>query len=198
MANIPLIIAGGQRGKVVHAPASHIDLAPTIMDYFELPLPKIFEGKSMLGQIHNPLENVNDCVFTEFTRYEVDHDGFGGLQMMRAVITERYKLAVHVLDSDEFYDLYEDPFEIHNLIHDETYASIRNSLHDRLLEHMNETRDMYRGYQWAVRPWRKDKQPTWDNDGYTRQRENEEYEPRQLDYDTGMPMEHASRKKKKY
>lgn len=198
VANIPLIIAGGQRGKVVQAPASHIDLAPTIMDYFELPLPKIFEGKSMLGQIHNPLENVNDYVFTEFTRYEVDHDGFGGLQMMRAVITERYKLAVHVLDSDEFYDLYEDPFEIHNLIHDETYASIRNSLHDRLLEHMNETRDMYRGYQWAVRPWRKDKQPTWDNDGYTRQRENEEYEPRQLDYDTGMPMEHASRKKKKY
>ena len=61
---------------------------------------------------------------------------------------------------------------------------------------MNETRDMYRGYQWAVRPWRKDKQPTWDNDGYTRQRENVEYEPRQLDYDTGMPMEHASRKKK--
>ena len=29
----------------------------------------------------------------------------------------------------------------------------------------------------------------------TRQRENEEYEPRQLDYDTGLEMESAVRKK---
>ena len=118
--------------------------------------------------------------------------------MMRAVITERYKLAIHVLDSDEFYDLSKDPHEVHNLINDESYTEVRNLLHDKLLEHMNATRDMYRGYQWAVRPWRKDKKPSWDNDGYTRQRENEEYEPRQLDYDTGMPMEQASRTKKKY
>ena len=34
-----------------------------------------------------------------------------------------------------------------------------------------------------------------ENDGYTRQRENEEYEPRQLDYDTGLPMITAVRKK---
>jgi uncharacterized sulfatase len=54
---------------------------------------------------------------------------------------------------------------------------------------------MYRGYQWAVRPWRPDKKPCWANDGYTRQRENEEYEPRQLDYDTGLAMLTAVRKK---
>ena len=32
----------------------------------------------------------------------------------------------------------------------------------------------------------------------TRQRENEEYEPRQLDYDTGLPMVQAVRSKKLY
>ena len=31
--------------------------------------------------------------------------------------------------------------------------------------------------------------------GMTRQRENEEYEPRQLDYDTGLPMTQAVRAK---
>lgn len=71
-------------------------------------------------------------------------------------------------------------------------------MHDILLEHMNETRDLYRGYQWAARYWRKDKKPTWDNDGYTRQRENEEYEPRQLDYDTGLKMVKAVRRKALY
>ena len=61
---------------------------------------------------------------------------------------------------------------------------------------MDDTRDLYRGYQWKMRPWRKNVTPDWNNGGYTRQRENEEYEPRQLDYDTGLPMEKAVRNKK--
>lgn len=84
---------------------------------------------------------------------------------------------------------------MNNLINDENYAEARNAMHERLIEHMNNTRDLYRGYQWRMRPWRKDFVPDWDNEGYTRQRENEEYEPRQLDYDTGLPMESATRKR---
>lgn len=195
VANIPLIIKGGAAGQTVDAPASHIDLAPTVMEYFGLPVPKLMEGKSMLSQIYYPEKRINDYVFTEFTRYEVDHDGFGGLQMMRAVISERYKLVIHLMDSDEFYDLEKDPWEVENQIDSEEYADIRNRMHDILLEHMNQTRDLYRGYQWAARPWRPEKTPVWENEGFTRQRENEEYEPRQLDYDTGLPMAEAVRKK---
>lgn len=195
VANIPLIIRGGEAGKTVTSPASHIDLVPTIMDYMNIPIPKLLEGKSMMPLIKDTSVRINDVVYTEFTRYEVDHDGFGGLQMMRAAISERYKLVIHLLDSDEFYDLYEDPYEVKNLIENPDYKTFRNQLHDQLLEHMNQTRDLYRGYQWAVRSWRKDKQPSWENSGYTRQRENEEYEPRQLDYDTGLPMQDAVRLK---
>lgn len=199
VANIPLLIRGGEKGKVVQYPASHIDLAPTIMDYFGKKLPKAFAGKSMLPQIYDTTRKINDVVFTEFTRYEVDHDGFGGLQMMRAASTERYKLALHLMDTDEFYDIQDDPCEVRNRIADEAYAQIRNDLHDQILKEMDETRDMYRGYQWAVRPWRSDYQPTWANSGCTRQKEEEEiYEPRQLDYDTGLPMKEAVRKKQQY
>jgi uncharacterized sulfatase len=195
VANIPLIVKGGAKGKVVDAPASHIDIVPTVMDYMGLSIPKILEGKSMLPQIYDTSKKINETVFTEFTRYEVDHDGFGGLQMMRAAITRRYKLVINLLDSDEFYDLEKDPWEVRNFINDADSAAARDLLHDELLEQMNRTRDLYRGYQWAARPWRKDKEPVWENDGYTRQRENEEYEPRQLDYDTGLPMKEAVRKK---
>ena len=114
---------------------------------------------------------------------------------MRAATGERYKLVLNLLDTDEFYDMKKDPYEVHNLIKDPAYAKERDTLHDALLDHMNVTRDLYRGYQWSARPWRTDKKPTWQNDGYTRQRENEEYEPRQLDYDTGLPMVEAVRKK---
>ena len=194
VANIPLIIRGGARG-VVREMASHIDLTPNILDYMGLPVPKLLEGKSMLPQIRDPGVAVNDVVFSEFTRYEVDHDGFGGLQMMRAAMTKRFKLVIHLMDTDEFYDLAQDPHEVHNRIGDPACAAARNALHDALLAHMDETRDVHRGYQWAVRPWRPEMRPTWSNSGCTRQRENEEYEPRQLDYDTGLPMREAVRKK---
>ncbi len=195
VANIPFIIKGGEIGKVVDYPTSHIDFAPTFLDYFDINIPKILEGKSILPQIKDTSIKINEAVYTEFTRYEVDHDGFGGLQMMRAATSEDFKLVINLLDTDEFYDLKNDPYEVNNLISDESYTEQRNHMHDLLLDNMNETRDLYRGYQWAVRPWRKDKKATWENDGYTRQRENEEYEPRQLDYDDGLPMKEAKRKK---
>lgn len=51
------------------------------------------------------------------------------------------------------------------------------------------------GYYWHRRPWRKDAPAaTWSYTGYTRQSEND-YEERQLDYATGLPMEAASRRK---
>ena len=114
---------------------------------------------------------------------------------MRAVIDNRYKLVVNLLDTDELYDMETDSSEMNNLISQESTAQIRNELHDILLQHMDETRDLYRGYQWACRPWRPEKVATWANGGYTRQRENEEYELRQLDYDTGLPMVDATRNK---
>ena len=112
---------------------------------------------------------------------------------MRAVISEKYKLVIHLLDSDEFYDLEADPYEVNNLIHDRKYLPVIRRYHQMLLEHMNDTRDLYRGYQWSMREWNENFTPTWENEGFTRQRENEEYEPRQLDYDTGLPMKEAVR-----
>lgn len=195
VANIPLIIKGGEINKTITSPASHLDIVPTVLDYMKIPLPKWLDGKSLLPQIYDCKNKINDTVFVQFTRYEVDHDGFGGLQIMRAAVSEKYKLVINLLDTDEFYDLEKDPYEINNLINNTKYTHERNNLHDILLNEMNTTRDLYRGYQWAVRPWRKDYKPTWTNDGYTRQRENEEYEPRQLDYDTGIEMLTAIRKK---
>ncbi len=195
IANIPLIIMGGESDTVVNEVASHIDIVPTIMEYMGVKLEPTLEGKSILPQIYDTSVSINEYAHIEFTRYEVDHDGFGGLQMMRAIVTDRYKLVINLLDTDEFYDLQTDPHEVKNLISVEGYADIRNRMHDALLQHMNDTRDPYRGYQWATRTFRPDKKPTWENDGYTRQRENETGENRQLDYDTGLEMESATRNK---
>jgi uncharacterized sulfatase len=108
----------------------------------------------------------------------------------------RYKLAVNLLTSDEFYDNLEDPGEMNNLINAEAYAKIRNRMHDALLDWMNETRDPFRGYYWETRPWRTDARPAaWDYTGMTRQRATESGETKQLDYITGLPYKNRIRKK---
>lgn len=152
----------------------------------------------MLPQIYDTNKTINEFVFTEFTRYEVDHDGFGGLQLMRGVISETYKLAVHLLDKDEFYDLTSDPYEITNRIDDPSCLDTITEYHSILIRHMNDTRDPYRGYQWSLRPWNKTFVPQWNNEGFTRQKESDGYEPVQLDYDTGLPMGFAVRRKNLY
>ena len=199
IARVPLIVrwpGESPAGATCGHPVSHIDLVPTIMEAFGLGVPRSLEGKGMLATLRDPRVRPNEAIFMEFARYEVDHDGFGGFQPIRAVCDGRYKLVVNLLTSDELYDLEADPHEMKNLSGSGAHAAIRNALHDRLLDWMNRTRDPFRGYCWERRPWRGDaRAATWRYTSMTRQRENEEYEPRQLDYDTGLPMKEATRAK---
>jgi len=138
---------------------------------------------------------VNDCVFVEFTRFENTHDSFGGMQLMRAAISDRHKLSVNLLDTDELYDNETDPHEMRNLINDPAYEDVRKGLHEKILDNMNRTLDPLRGYQWLRRPWRKDvTSVSFDNDACNRFPENEEDQPRLISYDTGLEMVAVVRK----
>ena len=192
ITKIPLFIKGeGFDKKIENTPVSHIDLAPTVMKYLEVPIPKMMQGEPLQDIKHNQKRDIH----IEFTRYEVDHDGFMGYQPIRCIYDGEYKLVINLLSTDELYNLKNDPYEMKNLImsEDPEIVSIRNQLHDRLLEHMNTTRDVYRGYYWATRPYRKDKVASFRNDGYTRQLQEEDFV--QLDYSTGLPMKSHTRKK---
>jgi uncharacterized sulfatase len=189
VARWPGVIAPGGRSD---APMSHIDLTPTVLAAKGLPIPKLLQGVSLLPTFAQPSIRANQAVFMEFTRFEENQDGFGGFQPIRCVMDGRYKLAINLLTSDELYDLAADPGEMVNRIADPALAAVRDALHDRLLTWMNDTVDPFRGYYWQRRPWRIDAPPaTWAHTGFNRQREHEEYEPRQLHYQTGLEIEQA-------
>lgn len=198
ITHIPLLVRWPGHApphSVCPHPVSHIDLAGTLLEYFGLKVPRSLDGGSLLETFHDPAVRARDEVYMEFDRYEVDHDGFGGFQPIRCVFDGRYKLSIHLLTSDELYDLESDPAEMTNLIHSPEHAARRNQLHDRLLAWMDRTRDPFRGYYWGRRDWRKDFPVSWANSGMTRQREDDGYEPRQLVYETGLTMKDATRPK---
>lgn len=199
VARIPFIVRHpeGPKGAVYSkAPVSHINVCPTIMEYFDLPIPKQFQGGSILETAKDVNADADESFLIEFGRFELDHDHYGGYQLMRCLVKGQYKLVINLLSTDELYDLERDPYECENLINDPEYKEIRNALHDELIEKINTNRDPFRGYYWETRPWREDSdKPTWRYKGWTRQRENEEYEPRQLDFATGLVITNAQREK---
>ena len=200
IVNVPFLIRWPGQAPVdtiSMALMSHVDITPTLLDIFGIPPSHVIEGHSWTNVFKNPQELANEYVFLEFGRYEVDHDGFGGFQPIRCVVGEGFKLIINLLTSDELYDLENDPNEMTNLIDSPSHTTIRDHLHDSLLEWMNDTRDPFRGYYWRRRAWRLDAPPaTWNDMGMTRQREaDEEYEPRQLNFNTGLPIDDATRKK---
>ncbi len=188
---VPLIVKGDIfLNRRVLTPVSHIDLAPTILQYYSLPVPKHLEGYS-LYDLKGDRERRD--VFMEFFRYELEQDGFLGYQPIRAIFDGRYKLCINLNSSDELYDEETDPYEMKNLIDEPDYAKIRDDLHDRLLARMNRTRDPFRGYVWACRPWRKGYSPSYDFTG--KERQLDDGEGVRLTYSTGNPTTEFVRKK---
>jgi uncharacterized sulfatase len=192
IARVPLIVhwpghvpAGATSNGVV----SHIDLAPTLLDYFGLPVPPLLQGKSLLTQFRDPAHRTSEHVFIEFNRFEIDHDGFGAFAPIRAVLDGRWKLVLNLLDTDELYDLTNDPLELSNRILDPATAGTRNRLHDALIAWMNRTRDPLRGPHWLRRVWTSpDVGSTWG--GPTRPRPHDEpWYPKSMLYETAQPID---------
>ncbi len=141
----------------------------------------------MLRTVQDPSVRLNDAVFVEFHRYEVDHDAWGGFQPIRCAFDGRFKLVISLLSADELYDLERDPQELTNLIDSETHADIRDRLHLSILDWMNRTRDPFRGPCWERRPWQPARTLHWG--GPTRLRPDDGYERRMLDYSTGLEVD---------
>ena len=197
ITRIPLIIrpphSNENSHKVITTPVSHIDLLPTLMNLAGIEKPDILSGGNLLEIAEQP--NKNRGVMIEFNRYEIEHDSFGGFIPVRGWVEDDYKLVINLLGTDELYDRKNDPEEMVNLIHNEQYSDQRNRMHDSLLQHMDFIRDPFRSYQWATRPWRKEKSPQWM--GAFRPRPADGYAPRTRDYDTGMPSQGVKVEEKK-
>ena len=113
-----------------------------------------YTGRSVVPVLEGKTDSVREEVVVEYTRFGVTFDQVGGFFPIRCIRSGDWKLAVNLFDTDELYNLAEDPDESVNRIEDSAAASVRNDLHDRLLSYMSDTRDLFRGRHWGSRSWR--------------------------------------------
>ncbi|MGC9453870.1 MAG: sulfatase-like hydrolase/transferase [Phycisphaerae bacterium] len=154
--NIPLLIAGPgiEPGQESGALVSHLDLLPTILGWMGESTPAYAHGRDIGALLADPSAEVRETVTVQFNRFGLYHHGQYGLVPIRCTMDSRYKLVVNLWDTDELYDLREDPYEMTNRIDDPALAEHRDRLHDAMLDEMYAICDPFRGDQWRNRPWR--------------------------------------------
>jgi len=176
-------------GRVIEHPVSHIDILPTLLNAVGAEQPEPLAGQSLLPVLRDADREPDSPVFIEFNRFAIDNDGKGGFQPVRCVVHDNLKLVINLLDEDELYDLSHDPYEMHNAINDPALSKRRDRLHTLLLEWMNETLDLLRGYQWRERPWAPPADTTWNGTGGGGRRKGlEAGDPPLLGYLSAKPL----------
>ncbi len=130
--HIPLIVAWpghAQAGKRSDAMVYNMDIFPTLLDAAALSVPAI-DGRSFLPVlIGEPLPNPRKEVYLEF-------HGLRFLYSQRALISDdEHKYIFTPGDRDEFYDLRQDPAELHNRIDDPAFERCIARMRSRMIEH---------------------------------------------------------------
>jgi arylsulfatase A-like enzyme len=121
-------------GKTMQGMIQNIDVAPTVLEVAGVQKPEHMHGASIVPLLQEKQVTWRDKIFYEYY-WEYD---FPQTPTMHGVRTDRYKLIRYhgIWDTNELYDLQEDPGEQHNLIaspdHQELIVKLTNDIYDWL------------------------------------------------------------------
>ena len=194
-ARIPFIVVppddyreGSGIGTVQPSVVSHLDILPTMLQLAGATLTETLDGDSFLDLIGHEQRAADRIALAEYNRYELGHDGFGGLEPLRMYVRWPWKLVINLHRTDELYNLEEDPDELDNRIEDSSAVESRDVLHQALIDWMYERVDPQRGHPWEHRPWRDAGKNAWSVDAPMRPVRDDGVRPPYLNYGTAKPV----------
>jgi N-acetylglucosamine-6-sulfatase len=128
-------------GAVVKKMVANLDVAPTILEAAGLIPPDDLDGKSFL-----PLAQGKEIPWRDALLYEYCWErNFPQTPTMHAIRTDNYKYIHYygIWDTDELYDIQNDPREMKNLIHSPAHKQALNKLNAKLFAELQATDGMY-------------------------------------------------------
>jgi len=139
-------------GATLNSMVQNIDIAPTILDCANVKKPDYMPGGSMLKVLKGDTKNWRKKIFYEYF-WEYD---FPMTPTVFAVRTDKYKYIRYygIWDSNELYDLENDPEEMYNVIEKPENQELVKSLANELYDWLEETNGMNIPLKRTVKyPW---------------------------------------------
>ncbi len=118
-SNVPFIWSGSgvASGKKIDATVSLIDMYPTFVEMCGLPSVEGLEGKSLAGMLRTPAKATDRDVYLPY----LDPGGY-------AIINQKWRYIHYSDDTEELYDVQNDPHEWNNLAGDMKWAKVKQKL----------------------------------------------------------------------
>jgi N-acetylglucosamine-6-sulfatase len=128
-------------GTVVKQVVANIDIASTFLDYAGLKAPSYMDGKSFLPFLKGEEQPWRTGLLYEYY-WERNYPQTPTIHALRG---DRYKYIHYtgIWDTDELYDLIDDPLETKNLIRNLKYKSTVKEMNTELFKQLAETGGMY-------------------------------------------------------
>ncbi len=139
IAHCPALFKGGQSIDRVIA---NIDVGPTILEAAAIATPGQMDGRSFLKLAQNGGKgDWRDALLYEYYWER----NFPHTPTIHALRTQRYKYIHYfgIWDTDELYDMQNDPLERHNLIDDPQHADTVRQLNRQMFDMLEQTGGMY-------------------------------------------------------
>ena len=147
LASCPELFAGGQ---TITQLVQNTDIAPTILAAAGLQPPSYMPGRSLLPLLRNPTVAWRDKIFYEYY-WEYD---FPMTPTVFGVRTDRYKYIRYqgIWDTNELYDLQQDPNETTNLISKPEYTTLVQKMANDLYDWLEQTDGLAIPLKRTVKP----------------------------------------------
>ncbi len=139
LVHCPDLTQGG--GKKLNQVIANIDLTPTFLEAAGLQAPKNLDGKSFLSLLQGKQVEWRKSLLYEYYWER----NFPQTPTIHALRGDRYKYIHYhgIWDSDELYDLQNDPLEATNLIRSTEHQAIVKDMNKQLFDKLSETQGLY-------------------------------------------------------
>lgn len=128
-------------GTVVKEVVANIDIAPTILNAAGLKAPDYMDGKSFLPFLKGEQQPWRNGLLYEYYWER----NFPQTPTIHALRGDRYKYVHYngIWDTDELYDLQDDPLETKNLIRSKEHQDIVKQMNKELFDQLKDSKGMY-------------------------------------------------------
>ena len=144
--NIPMIIKDPRSNRVNQQDDNLVylhDLTSTVYDLANQPVPKEFEGESILPIVRDNKDNERKGVLAQLAGHFVYFE-------QRMWHRKDYKLVFNASDVCELYDVRKDPGEMHNLFYDPNYREVKKEMLEEMRAEMQRLGDPLENWVYRI------------------------------------------------